>query len=200
MAGAALAQANARLGGHQGELEHVNKQLQENAAQLEAQAEELQSTGTERERLLAQVQGANAELRRLATLAQEAERRARFLEELGQALQPVAEPDAVMETTARLLGEHLGADRCAYAEAEADEDTFTITGNYTRGDTQSIVGRFTFRAFGAEVLRLPSSACHCTRPDASWPRWPCTSGGRRLKQRSARPRRRTRRRPRSSRP
>jgi signal transduction histidine kinase len=108
----------------------------------------------ERERLLAGVHGANDALRRMAAEAQAAERRARFLANLGQALQPVAEPDAVMETTARLLGEHLGADRCAYAEVEADEDTFTITGNYTRGDTHSIVGRFTFRAFGAEVLRL----------------------------------------------
>jgi signal transduction histidine kinase len=59
-----------------------------------------------------------------------------------------------MAATARLLGEHLGADRCAYAEVEADEDTFTITGDYTHGDTASIVGRFTFAAFGAEVLRL----------------------------------------------
>ena len=83
-----------------------------------------------------------------------AERRARFLGDLGAALQPLADPDALMATAARLLGEHLGADRCAYAEVEADEDTFTIIGDYTHGDTASIVGRFTFAAFGAEVLRL----------------------------------------------
>jgi signal transduction histidine kinase len=117
---------NTQLEEQQIELELANHPLQSQAAELEAQAEALQA----------------------------AERRARFLSDLGQALQPVAEPDAVMETTARLLGEHLGADRCAYAEVEADEDTFIITGNYTRGDTISIVGRFTFRAFGAEVLRL----------------------------------------------
>jgi hypothetical protein len=69
-------------------------------------------------------------------------------------LQPLTDPDVLMARHARLLGEHLGADRCAYAEVEADEDTFTITGDYTRGDTASIVGRFAFRAFGAEVLRL----------------------------------------------
>ncbi|HYW32577.1 MAG TPA: GAF domain-containing protein, partial [Gemmatimonas sp.] len=108
----------------------------------------------ERAGLLAEVQGTNTELLRLTSLAQDATHRARFLADLGQALQPVAQPDAVMETTARMLGEHLGVDRCAYAEVEDDEDTFTITGNYTRGDTASIVGRFTFRAFGAEVLRL----------------------------------------------
>ncbi|HYW51302.1 MAG TPA: ATP-binding protein, partial [Gemmatimonadaceae bacterium] len=108
----------------------------------------------EREQLLAEVNDANAELRRLATMAQDAERRARFLADLGQALQPIVEPDALMQTTARLLGEHLGADRCAYAEVEADQDTFVITGNHVRGDTISIIGRFTFRSFGAEVLRL----------------------------------------------
>ena len=106
------------------------------------------------ERLLTESRAVNAELEARWEALQAAERRARFLADLGQALQPVAEPDAVMETTARLLGEYLDADRCAYAAVEADEDTFTINGNYTRGDTTSIVGRFTFRAFGAEVLRL----------------------------------------------
>jgi signal transduction histidine kinase/PAS domain-containing protein len=121
----------------------------------------------ERERLLAELHSANAELRRMAASAQGAERRAQFLADLGQALQPLAEPDAVMEAAARLLGEHLGADRCAYAEVEADEDTFTITGNYTRSDTRSIVGRFTFRAFGAEVLRLMRAGAAYVVDDAA---------------------------------
>ena len=82
------------------------------------------------------------------------ERQARFLADLGQALQPLAETDDIMAITARRLGEHLAVDRCAYAEVEADQDHFTITGNYTRGDTTSILGRFAFRAFGAECRRL----------------------------------------------
>ncbi|MBA3889107.1 MAG: GAF domain-containing protein [Gemmatimonadaceae bacterium] len=86
--------------------------------------------------------------------AEAAERRARFLADFGTALQPLTDPDALMATAAQLLGSHLGADRCAYAEVEADQDHFSITGNYTRGDTSSIVGRFSFSAFGAEVLRL----------------------------------------------
>ncbi|HLM68631.1 MAG TPA: ATP-binding protein, partial [Longimicrobium sp.] len=45
-------------------------------------------------------------------------------------------------------------DRCAYAELEADEDHFVLTGDYTRGDTPSIVGRYALSAFGAEALRL----------------------------------------------
>jgi PAS domain S-box-containing protein len=42
--------------------------------------------------------------------------------------------------------------RCAYATVEEDEDTFLLTGDYTRG-VESIVGRYTFRQFGEECLR-----------------------------------------------
>jgi PAS domain S-box-containing protein len=51
------------------------------------------------------------------------------------------------------LGEQLGVNRCAYAAVEDDEDTFLLTGNYNNG-VGSIVGRYTFRQFGAECLRL----------------------------------------------
>ena len=144
---AELETANAQLQDQAQELELSNVQLQEQAGELEAQAEELQATAA---RLEERTEEAQAALAR----AEAGERRARFLAELGVALQPLTEPDAVMATAARLLGEHLGVDRCAYAEVEADEDTFIITGNYTRGDTIAILGRFTFRAFGAEALRL----------------------------------------------
>jgi PAS domain S-box-containing protein len=81
-------------------------------------------------------------------------RRLGFLDELGHALQPLSDPEEVVRTAARMLGEHLRADRCAYAEVEADEDHFVLTGDYTRGDTRSIVGRYAMSSFGAEALRL----------------------------------------------
>ena len=87
------------------------------------------------------------------TQRKEAEERTRFLAVLDRALQPITAPDEVTATAARMLGEHLGADRCAYAEVEADEDHFRITGDYTRG-VPSIVGRFAMSEFGAEALRL----------------------------------------------
>ena len=87
------------------------------------------------------------------TERKEAEERTRFLADLNHALQPLTDPDEVTAVAARLLGEHLQADRCAYAEVEADEDHFLITGDYTRGMT-SIAGRFAMSAFGAEALRL----------------------------------------------
>ncbi len=75
-----------------------------------------------------------------------------FLLALENALRPLADPAAITATAARLLGEHLDADRCAYADVEADEDTFNVTGDYDRG-VPSIVGRYRFDDFGAEALQ-----------------------------------------------
>jgi PAS domain S-box-containing protein len=72
---------------------------------------------------------------------------------LNQATQPLTDPDEIMSVTAQMLGEHLRVNRCAYAEVGPDEDSFLLTGNYTR-DTFSIVGEFTMSSFGDEVLRL----------------------------------------------
>ncbi len=52
-----------------------------------------------------------------------------------------------------MLGRQLRVNRCAYATVEEDQDSFTLTGNYIDG-VQSIVGRYTFRQFGEECLRL----------------------------------------------
>ncbi|WP_437629594.1 GAF domain-containing protein [Sorangium sp. So ce854] len=79
------------------------------------------------------------------------EGRHRFLAELAAATQPLADPDEVMAVTARLVAEHLGADRCAYAEIE-DERVYVITGDHTRG-VPSIVGRWPLADFGPEHVR-----------------------------------------------
>ncbi|MBB4634743.1 PAS domain S-box protein [Longimicrobium terrae] len=82
------------------------------------------------------------------------EARDRFYAALAAALQPLSDPAELMSVTARMLGEHLGADRCAYAEVEADQDTFTITGDYARAGVPGIVGTFRMSEFSAEALRL----------------------------------------------
>ncbi len=81
------------------------------------------------------------------------ERIRRFLLELSEATQPLADPAAVLSTTARLLGEHLRVNRCAYASVEEDEDHFVITRDHPL-DTFSMVGRFAMSAFGGQALRL----------------------------------------------
>lgn len=72
---------------------------------------------------------------------------------ISQTIQGLANADTIIATTARLLGEYLNCSRCAYAEVEDNQDHFQLTGDYTNG-AKSIIGRYTFSAFGQEVLRL----------------------------------------------
>jgi len=102
--------------------------------------------------ILARTAALAIERRRADEALRESEGRHRFLANLAAATQMLVDPREIMAETARLLAEHLGVDRCAYAEIE-DERIFVITGDYTR-DVQSIVGRWPVAAFGAEVERL----------------------------------------------
>jgi signal transduction histidine kinase/CheY-like chemotaxis protein len=77
----------------------------------------------------------------------------RFLVRLDDAVRPLIEPGEITAAAARLLGQHLGVNRCAYAQVEADRDTFLLTGNYTDG-VHSIVGRYGLAQFGQECLRV----------------------------------------------
>ena len=78
---------------------------------------------------------------------------ARFLLALDDAVRPLVDAQAITLTAASQLGRHLEVQRCAYATVEDDQDTFVLSGNYTDG-VHSIVGRYTFRQFGEECLRL----------------------------------------------
>lgn len=83
-----------------------------------------------------------------------AEEKTKFINTLNLTLRPLSDPEEIMLAAARMLGEHLSADRCAYAEVEADENFLEITGDYTRSGTPSIVGRFSVDDLGPDVLRL----------------------------------------------
>jgi len=101
--------------------------------------------------VLAQTAALAIERSRADAALQAGARRDRFLAELAAATQPLTTPAELMETSARLLAQHLGASRCAYAEVE-NEDTFVITGDY--GPTvPSIVGRWPVAAFGPACVR-----------------------------------------------
>ena len=80
-----------------------------------------------------------------------AEARDRFLVQVETALRALDEPQAIMLTTARLLADHLDADRVAYGQLDDDEDTYHLMGDFARG-VGSIVGRYRFGAFGPDVL------------------------------------------------
>ncbi|MEU4251589.1 SpoIIE family protein phosphatase [Amycolatopsis sp. NPDC026612] len=76
----------------------------------------------------------------------EAERQ-RFLAGFERGLQELDDAEDVMAYAARSLGEYLGADRCAYAEAEEDQDHFLMSGDHATG-LPPLPGRFAMSAFG----------------------------------------------------
>lgn len=74
-----------------------------------------------------------------------------FLVRLDDGTRPLIEADEIMKTVARLLGEHLGIDRCSYCTFEQDGETFAVTQEYTRPGIVSMLGRYTLSMFGPDV-------------------------------------------------
>jgi hypothetical protein len=83
----------------------------------------------------------------LVTAASEQE----FVSSLERELHPLEDADEITVLVAQRLGEYLGADRCAYAQVEADEDHFTMSGDWASG-LPHLTGRFAMSAFGAEAV------------------------------------------------
>ena len=91
---------------------------------------------------------------RLEAALRASEAAQRFLVALNTAVQPLTDVDEIAAVTARALAEHLGVDRCAYAEVEPDQDHFLIGRDYTRPGTPSVVGRWRIGEFGTAALAL----------------------------------------------
>lgn len=81
----------------------------------------------------------------------QSESRNLFLVALDDAVRSLVDPQEITQTAARMLAQHLGASRCAYADVEADQDTFNLVGDYNEG-VESIVGRYRFTDFGETCL------------------------------------------------
>ncbi|HEY8564572.1 MAG TPA: PAS domain S-box protein [Beijerinckiaceae bacterium] len=81
------------------------------------------------------------------------EARLAFLDRLGAETAPLADPDAVLATTTRLLGEHLSLSVCAYADMDEDEDGFTIRGDWAAPGSRSIVGHYSLADFGTLAVK-----------------------------------------------
>ena len=60
--------------------------------------------------------------------------------------------DNVVPDTARLLGEHLGVTRCAYADVEADSDRFTIRSDWSVPGVPSSAGVYSLALFGPQAV------------------------------------------------
>jgi PAS domain S-box-containing protein len=61
-----------------------------------------------------------------------AQEQVQFISELNEALLPIGDPVQIVAVSVRRLGEYLGVDRCAYAEAEAAKNDFVVLDSYPR--------------------------------------------------------------------
>ena len=99
----------------------------------------------------ARTRGVSERLRAAQTVRAN-EARLRFLDQLGKETARSLDADAILATTTRMVGEHLGVSICAYADVEDDEDGFTIRGDWTAPGSRSIVGRYRLSGFGTHSV------------------------------------------------
>ncbi|GAB5444825.1 MAG: PAS domain-containing protein [Fuerstiella sp.] len=73
-----------------------------------------------------------------------------FLYSLGLETRSLLDPRRIMARVTRSLGRHLKCSRCAYADVEADTDSFTIFEDYTDG-CESSAGKYSLKLFGPQA-------------------------------------------------
>jgi len=79
------------------------------------------------------------------------EAKQRFLARLSGETRALADPDDVMWAAMRLLGEHLRASRCRYAEVDEEADQITTRRDF-RTEGPSVTGVFRLSAFGPLLI------------------------------------------------
>ncbi|PMV21101.1 MULTISPECIES: GAF domain-containing protein [unclassified Pseudomonas] len=75
------------------------------------------------------------------------------LDTIGNAVATATDAEHIMATTTRLLAQHMQVSNCAYADMDADEDGFTIRGNWAAPGSPSIVGHYSLASFGAMAVQ-----------------------------------------------
>jgi signal transduction histidine kinase len=80
-------------------------------------------------------------------------RRLAVLDAIGNGVANATDPAAIMAATTRVLATHLNLSNCAYADMEADEDGFTIRGNWAAEGSPSIVGHYRLADFGQLAVK-----------------------------------------------
>ena len=99
------------------------------------------------------VEGSDVTERERATAAvRENARRLAFLDRLGRATASLHDADEILKTSTQLTGQHLGASICAYADMDADQDGFTIRGDWCAPGLPSIVGHYSLADFGVKAV------------------------------------------------
>lgn len=92
-----------------------------------------------------------SERKRAEMALRESERNLRFLNDLTEATQSLTDPARIVGVMARMLGQHVHASRCAYADVEPDGERFTIVHDYADG-CASTVGQYQLSLFGPLAL------------------------------------------------
>src|SRR5207249_10551441 len=82
------------------------------------------------------------------------EARLAFLDLLGKETAKSADADEILAITTRMVAKHLGLSNCAYADMDADEDGFTIRGDWAAEGSPSIVGHYSLADFGKLAVRI----------------------------------------------
>ncbi len=99
------------------------------------------------------VEGTDVTERERATAAvRENAARLAFLDRLGAAAAASRDADDILAITTRLTGLHLGVAICAYADMDADQDGFTIRGDWSAAGSASIVGHYSLADFGEQAV------------------------------------------------
>ena len=86
------------------------------------------------------LQAHEAALRESEARYHRAEDRHRFLDALARQTAASTDADAILAITTQMVGEHLGLAICAYADMDADQDGFTIRGDWAAPGSPSITG------------------------------------------------------------
>ncbi|MEO5857402.1 MAG: GAF domain-containing protein, partial [Pyrinomonadaceae bacterium] len=79
------------------------------------------------------------------------EERYRFLDGVSEAMRTAEDSGTVMSAAMRLLGEHLGVARCAYADVDADNDRFTMRDDWRVPGVATTAGIYSLDLFGTRA-------------------------------------------------
>ena len=79
------------------------------------------------------------------------EERLRLLDAISEATRTAVDPRAVMMITTCLLGKHLGATRCSYADFDPDNGRFTVRYDWTTEGAASAAGVYFLDRFGKGI-------------------------------------------------
>ena len=108
---------------------------------------ELLQTVVERTWLTVEVTRQNRALVRVAEEQRVRAEREALLSRIGHALRGSPDPETVLETAVRELGQALGADRCYFAAYDQDADTATVGPDWHREGLPSIAGQYPMSRF-----------------------------------------------------